>query len=67
MIGKTVRGYRVLATIDNKFAIACNPKAKMPWVIWRIDRDGEFYSGMYMFDKETAVRQFRQFGFKGVI
>ena len=64
---KTVHGYRVLATIGNKFAIACNPKALQPWVIWRIDRDGDFYSGEYMFDKDSALRRFRQLGFKGVI
>lgn len=64
---RTVHGYRVLATIGNKFAIACNPKATEPWVIWRIDRDGNYYSGEYMSDKRTAVDRFRQLGFKGVI
>ena len=64
---KYVQGYRVLADIDNKFALAFNTKAPQPWVIWRIDRDGDFYSGEYMFDKGSALRRFRQLGFKGVI
>lgn len=64
---KNVQGYRVLATIGKKFAIACNPKATEPWVIWRIDRDGDYYSGEYMSDKRTAVARFRQLGFQGVI
>lgn len=64
---KTIQGYHVLATIGNKFAIACNPKASEPWVIWRIDRDGDYYSGEYMSDKRAAVARFRQLGFQGVI
>ena len=64
---KIVHGYRVMATIGKKYAIACNPKATEPWVIWKIDRDGDYYSGEYMSDKRTAVDRFRQLGFKGVI
>lgn len=64
---RTVQGYRVLATIGKKFAIACNPRASQPWVIWRIDRDGDYYGGEYMFSKDSALRRFRQLGFKGVI
>lgn len=64
---KIVHGYRVIATIGNKFALAFNPKATQPWVIWRIDRDGDFYSGEYFSDKRSAMRRFRQHGFKGVI
>ena len=65
--GNTILGYRVMATIDNKFALAVIPKAPQPWVIWRIDRNGNFYNGEYMFDKKSALRRFRQLGFQGVI
>ncbi len=64
---RTTQGYRVIAGIGNKFALAFNPKATQPWVIWRIDRDGDFYGGEYIFDKATAMRKFREYGFKGVI
>lgn len=64
---KNVQGYRVIADIGNKFALAFNPKATQPWVIWRIDRDGDFYGGEYIFDKATAMRKFREYGFKGVV
>ena len=64
---RTNQGYRVIAGIGNKFVLAFNPKATQPWAIWRIDRDGDFYGGEYIFDKATAMRKFREYGFKGVV
>lgn len=67
MIGKIVNGYKVMANIGKKYVLACNPRATEPWVIWRVDRDGDFYSGEYMTNKNIAVRRFRELGFKGYV
>lgn len=66
LIGRKFNGYRVMA-IHNKFAIACNPRAVEPWVVWRIDKDGDFYGGNYFSDKSSAVSFFRSKGYKGYV
>lgn len=58
MIGKVFNGYTVLGNISNRVVIAHNPKAVEQWVVWRLDSDGDPYSGSYFSDRASAVKEF---------
>lgn len=51
-------GYSIIGNINNRVVLAHNPRAVEPWVVWRIDRDGETYSGGYFSNRDAAIREF---------
>lgn len=58
MIGKVLYRYTVIGNINNRVVLAHNPKAVELWVVWRLDSDGDPYSGSYFSDRASAVKEF---------
>lgn len=58
MIGKTIMGYSIIGNINNRVVLAHNPRAVEPWVVWRIDSEGDAYSGSYFSNRDAAVKEF---------
>lgn len=58
MIGKTIMGYSIIGNINNRVVLAHNPRAVEPWVVWRVDSEGDTYSGSYFSNRDAAVKEF---------
>ena len=53
-------GYKVICNFNNERVLAYSRISPEPWVVWRVDRDGDMYWGKYFSDPVEARRYFIQ-------
>lgn len=58
LIGKVVGNYKIIIDFNNERVLGYNRHAPQPWVVWRVDRNGDMYWGKYFGDSAEAKNCF---------